>query len=120
MPTVSQAKFMNKFKEGFYFEKYKTAEEAKNVLLNDEIPVQATIIEKLKTLEAQLATNGSYDETYWKKAMDLAWCQYDAALYAKNDSLLPEVYKRSTNFSVEAKLLLTRQCLDREQLVDLL
>ena len=42
MTNNSQAKFMNKFKEGFYFEKYKTADKAKNVYIHKKFGTAVT------------------------------------------------------------------------------
>lgn len=48
-PTVN-AKMLNKFKKGFYFEKYSTAEEAKNELLKLH-PIGSDFEDVIKTLE---------------------------------------------------------------------
>jgi capsule polysaccharide modification protein KpsS len=53
--STAEAKFMNKFKKGFYFEKYKTAEEAKSVLLEMH-PVGSDVDALVKTLEEAGAT----------------------------------------------------------------
>lgn len=49
MATNSHAKFINKFKDGFYFEKYKTAEEAKTELLKRH-PIGSDVEPLLETL----------------------------------------------------------------------
>ena len=46
----SNAAMFNKFKKGFYFEKYKTAEEAQNALLELH-PIGSDVGELVKTLE---------------------------------------------------------------------
>ena len=51
----AQANMFNKFKKGFYFEKYKTAEEARAALLEMH-PVGSDVEELLKTLEKSKAT----------------------------------------------------------------
>ena len=48
--TTSNANMLNKFKKGFYFEKYKTPEEAKSVLLELH-PIGSDVNPLIKTLE---------------------------------------------------------------------
>ena len=48
--TAANANMFNRFKKGFYFEKYKTADEAKDALL-DMHPIGSDVSELIKTLE---------------------------------------------------------------------
>ena len=48
--TSCNAKFMNKFKDGFYFEKYKTAKKAKEELLKIH-PIGSGVDDLINTLE---------------------------------------------------------------------
>ncbi len=59
----SEAKMFNKFKKGFYFEKYKTAEEAKAVLLELH-PIGSDVDGLLKRLEG---ANGKFIDSINRK-----------------------------------------------------
>ena len=50
MPAISQAKFMNKIDNNFHFEKYKTAESAKDALLKLH-PIGGNAGELIKDLD---------------------------------------------------------------------
>lgn len=57
----AEANMFNKFKKGFYFEKYKTAEEAKTALLKLH-PIGSDVADLVKTLERAGGKCGIYRE----------------------------------------------------------
>jgi hypothetical protein len=73
MHTPAQAKFINKFKRGFYFEKYKTADDAKAALLQLH-PIGSDVDALVKTLEKA----GAKIEEIPKKEIYDAWIQEGA------------------------------------------
>lgn len=62
----AQANMFNKFKKGFYFEKYKTAEEATNALLELH-PIGSDVEGLIKTLEGAGAMIKEEDLKNYKK-----------------------------------------------------
>ncbi len=79
--TNSNANMFNKFKKGFYFEKYKTAEEAKSELL-ELYPIGSDVNELLKALKKAGAEYGIYRE------------EMESYEYVSNDSGKKGVGKR--------------------------
>ena len=60
-PNNANANMLNKFKDGFYFEKYSTAEEAKEALLELH-PIGSDVGELVKTLEGAGGKCGTIDK----------------------------------------------------------
>jgi len=70
----SDANMFNKFKKGFYFEKYKTAEEAKAALLELH-PIGSDVEGLIKTLEraggnVYISNMSNYKKFYQEKYLD--------------------------------------------------
>ena len=103
----SEAKMLNKFKEGFYFEKYKTEEEVKEVLLKLH-PVGSNLKKLVDTLER--AGAGKYSPKISKKHQKnpklnyMLWYKYDhmtlTSIYTKSWSLSIQYNKNNEIISI--------------------
>ncbi|OFW80267.1 MAG: hypothetical protein A3D15_04325 [Alphaproteobacteria bacterium RIFCSPHIGHO2_02_FULL_40_34] len=88
----AEAKMFNKFKKGFYFEKYKTAEEAKAALLELH-PIGSDVEGLVETLEGAGAE--TYEPVITEKYKNnprlenMCWYQYS---HRTMDSLFPKTW----------------------------
>ena len=107
---VAEAKFMNRFKDGFYFEKYKTADEVKSALLELH-PMGSSVDELIETLAGAGAVEYnpySYYDTQgddvkkYKKPLNINYFRYEHRTFS---SIFPNswsIHVRYTENKIES------------------